>query len=71
MEALVHQEKNSISFSKVITKLFLSLHYNNSISYLCFNAKEIFMFKSDNKNDSVLSRKHISDLVLLNLEKYL
>ena len=43
-------KKFSINFSKANTKFCLSLHYNDDNSYLFVNEKEIFMFKTDNKN---------------------
>ena len=51
MEALDHQKKKfSINFSKANTKFCLSLYFNGDSSYLFVNGKEIFKFKSDNKN---------------------
>ena len=52
MEALVHQKKNNINFSKVNTKFCLSLHYNVHNSYLFVNGKEIYKFKASNKNNT-------------------
>ena len=39
-----------INFSKANTKFCLSLHYKADNSYLLVNGKEIFKFKTDNKN---------------------
>ena len=47
MEALDHQRKR---LRKENTKFCLSLHYKGDNSYLFVNGKEIFKFKSDNKN---------------------
>ena len=44
------EKKFSINFSKASTNVCLSLHYNADNSYLFFNRKEIFKFKTDNKN---------------------
>ena len=49
MEALVHQKKFNINFSKASTKFSLSLHYNADNSHLFVNGKEIFKFKANNK----------------------
>ena len=44
------EKKNiGINFSKVNTKLCLSLHYNSDNSYLFINGKEIYKFKASNK----------------------
>ena len=43
-------KKFSINFSKANTKFCLSLHYNPDNSYLFLNEKEVFKFKTDNKN---------------------
>ena len=43
-------KKFSINFSKVNTEFCLSLHYNADNSYFFVNRKEIFKFKTDNKN---------------------
>ena len=44
-------EKNfSINFSKLNTKLCLSLHYNANNSYFFVNGKEIFNFKAHYEN---------------------
>ena len=45
-----HDNICCIKFSKANTKLCLSFRYNNDNSYLFANGKEIYMFKSDNKN---------------------
>ena len=51
MEALDHRKKKfSINFIKANTKFSLSLHYNADNSYFFVNGKEIFKFKTDNKN---------------------
>ena len=42
------EKKFSINFNKANTKFCLSLHYNSN--NLFFNGKEIFKFKTDNKN---------------------
>ena len=55
MGALYHQIK-SLILSKVKTKFCLSLHYNADNSYLFINGKEIFKFKSDNKNKNFPTR---------------
>ena len=48
---MVHQiKKSSINFSKVNTKFCLSIHYDADSSYLFVNGKEIYKFKSYNKN---------------------
>ena len=44
------EKKFSINFSKGNTKFCLRLHYNADKSYLLVNGKEIFKFKTDNKN---------------------
>ena len=44
------EKKFSINFSDANTKFSLSLHYNADNSYLLVNGKEIFKFRSDNKN---------------------
>ena len=46
----VPEKKFSINFSDANTKFCLSLHYNANNSYLFVNGKEIFKFRSDNKN---------------------
>ena len=43
-------KKDRISFSKVRTRFYLSLHYNDDNSYLFVNGKKIFKFKANNKN---------------------
>ena len=43
-------KKFIINFSKPNTEFCLSLYYNANNSYLIFNGKEIFKFKSENKN---------------------
>ena len=51
IEALVHQKKKfSINFSKANTKFCLSLYCNADQNYLFVVGKDIFKFKSDNKN---------------------
>ena len=40
----------SINLSKANTKFCLSLHYNDDNSYLFVNGKEIYKFKTNNKN---------------------
>ena len=51
------------------------LHYNDDNIYLFVNGKEIFKFKSDNKNVNFtiqfISEVYLIDLVLMSLEKYL
>ena len=52
------------------------MHYNAYNSYFFANEQEIFKFKTDNKNVLVyqlnfVSEVYLTDLVLLNLEKYL
>ena len=50
-ESFGSQEKKfSISFSIANRKVFLSFNYNSYNSYLFVNGKEIFKFKTDNKN---------------------
>ena len=44
------EKKFDVNFSKANTKFCLGLHYNAHNSYLFVNRKEIFKFKSDNKN---------------------
>ena len=44
------EKKFNINFTKVNTKLCLSLHYYADNSYLFVNGEEIFKFKADNKN---------------------
>ena len=56
MEALVHQKKINIKFSKAKTKFCLSLHYNSDNSYLFVNGKEVCKFKSSNKNNNFPSQ---------------
>ena len=70
------EKKVSINFSKANTKFCSSLHYNANNSYLFANEQEIFKFKIDNKNVlnfqlNFVSDVYLTDLVLLNLEKYL
>ena len=55
MEALVHQKKK-FSISKANTKFCLSLHYNGNNSYLFINGKEIYKFKTSNKNVNLPTR---------------
>ena len=51
MEALVYQRKSlALVLVKKMRKIYLSVHYNDDKSYLFINGKEIFKFKSDNKN---------------------
>ena len=50
MEALGHQRKININFTKANTKFWLSLHYNNDNSYLFVNGQGIIKFKADNNN---------------------
>ena len=52
MEALVHQKKNVINFTKAKTKFCLTLHYNADNRYLFINGKEIYKFKTSNKNNT-------------------
>ena len=42
MEALVHQKKKGINFSKAKTKFYLNLHYKSDNIYLFENGKEIY-----------------------------
>ena len=51
MEALVHQKKNVINFTKAKAKFCLSLHYNADNRYLFVNGKETYKFKTSNKNN--------------------
>ena len=44
------QKKCDINFIKAKTKFCLSLHYNSDNSYLFLNGKEIYEFKTGNKN---------------------
>ena len=44
------EKKFSINFSKAKTEFCLSLHYNYDKCYLFVTTKEIYKFKSDNKN---------------------
>ena len=44
------ETKVSIHFSKAKTTFYLRLHCDGDNSYLFINGKEIFLFKSDNKN---------------------
>ena len=56
------EKKFSIIFSKVKTKLCLSLHYNGDDSYLFVNKKAIYKFKADKKcqlSNSSLPWNHI------------
>ena len=46
MITLVQQEKNSINFSKLNTKLCLSLQCDGDESYLYVNKTEIYKFKA-------------------------
>ena len=55
MEALVQQKKININFSKAKTKFCLSLHYNADNSYLFVNGKEIYKFKTSNKNNKIFN----------------
>ena len=51
MEALDHQKKKfRVNFTKANTKFCFRLDYNAGNSYLFVNGKDIFKFKSDNKN---------------------
>ena len=45
-------KKFSINFTKANTKFCLSLHYTADNSYMSINGKEIFKFKTDNKNNN-------------------
>ena len=57
MEALVYQRKSlALVLVKQMRKIYLSLHYNNDKSYFFINGKEIFKFKSDNKNVKFLTQ---------------
>ena len=64
----------SINFNKANTKICLSLHYNDCNSNLFSNGKEIFKFKSDNKNINFPTQFCLGSisngLVLLSQEKY-
>ena len=44
------EKKVSINFSNGNIKFCLSLHYNFDNGYLLVNGKEIFKFKTDNRN---------------------
>ena len=46
------EKKFSINFGKANTKFCLCLHYNADNSHLFANGKDIFKFKTDNKNFS-------------------
>ena len=46
----MHQEKNSINFSKAKKKYCWSLHYNSDSNCLFINGKEIYKSKGSNKN---------------------
>ena len=46
----------SINFSILKTKFCLSLHYNDANSHLFVNRKEIYKFKTDNRNVSFLTQ---------------
>ena len=48
-------EKIDINFSKAKTKFCLSLHYNADNSYLFVNGKEIYKFKTSNKNNKIFN----------------
>ena len=56
IDALVHQRKSSINYSKTNTKICLSLHYDGDNSYLFVNRKEIFNFHANNKNANFPTR---------------
>ena len=54
MEVLMHKKKKkkiNINYSKAKKKFFLSLHYNNDNIYLFVNGREIYKFKTSNKNN--------------------
>ena len=50
MQALVHQKKTDIDFSKAKIKFCLSFYCNSDNNYLFVNGKEIYKFKASNKN---------------------
>ena len=52
MEALLHQKRNDINFTKAKTKFCLSFHYNADNIYLFVNGNEICKFKASNKNNN-------------------
>ena len=62
MEALVHQKKNDINYSKAKTKFCLSLHYNDDNSYLFVNGKEIYKLKACNKNVNFPSQFYLGSI---------
>ena len=69
------EKKFSINFSKANTKFCLSLHYNSDNSYSFVNVKDIYKFKTTNKNINFPTQFcpgiYPMHLVLLSLEKYL
>ena len=64
----------NINFNKANIKICLSLHYNDCNSNLFNNGKEIFKFKTDNKNINFPTQFCLGSisngLVLLSQEKY-
>ena len=58
----VPEKKFSINFSDANTKFCLSLHYNANNSYLFVNGKEIFKFRSDNKNINLSTQFYLGSI---------
>ena len=56
------EKKFSINFSDTNTKFCLSLHYNADNSYLFVNGKEIFKFRSDNKNINLSTQFYLGSI---------
>ena len=56
MQALVHQKKIGINFSKEKKKFCLSLHYKNE------NGNEIYKFKASNKNVNFPSQFYLGSI---------
>ena len=50
------EKKVSINFSNGNIKFCLSLHFNFDNGYLLVNGKEIFKFKTDNRNVNFATR---------------
>ena len=60
---LVHQRKNcSINFSKANANFCLSLLYNANNSYLFVHGKEIFKFKTHNKDFNALTQSCLGSI---------
>ena len=66
------EKKFGINFSKVNINFCLSFHCDANNSYLFVDGKEIFEFKTDNKNVNFplnfVSEVYLMDLVLLSVE---